>query len=92
MNEMSEKAIREFWDAHPCGESQVEKLGSDYEIFFAATMHLDTSGKLTFCAAWMPLISKVSRYLRLGWDRVLTRSRSSGEGPYGLASIYPLNP
>ena len=34
MNEISEKAIREFWDAHPCGESQVEKLGSDYEIFF----------------------------------------------------------
>jgi ubiquinone/menaquinone biosynthesis C-methylase UbiE len=34
MNEMSEKAIREFWDAHPCGESQVEKLSSDYEEFF----------------------------------------------------------
>jgi SAM-dependent methyltransferase len=34
MNEMSEKAIREFWDAHPCGESQVERLSSDYEDFF----------------------------------------------------------
>ena len=34
MNEMSEKAIREFWDAHPCGESQVEGLSSDYEDFF----------------------------------------------------------
>jgi ubiquinone/menaquinone biosynthesis C-methylase UbiE len=34
MNEMSEKAIREFWDAHPCGESQVERLHSDYEDFF----------------------------------------------------------
>jgi ubiquinone/menaquinone biosynthesis C-methylase UbiE len=34
MNEMSEKAIRDFWDAHPCGESQVEKLSSDYEDFF----------------------------------------------------------
>jgi SAM-dependent methyltransferase len=34
MNEMSERAIREFWDAHPCGESQVEKLSSDYEDFF----------------------------------------------------------
>jgi SAM-dependent methyltransferase len=34
MNEMSEKAIREFWDAHPCGESQVESLNSDYEDFF----------------------------------------------------------
>jgi ubiquinone/menaquinone biosynthesis C-methylase UbiE len=34
MNEISEKAIREFWDAHPCGESQVEKLSSDYEDFF----------------------------------------------------------
>jgi ubiquinone/menaquinone biosynthesis C-methylase UbiE len=34
MNEMSEKAIREFWDAHPCGESQVERLSSDYEEFF----------------------------------------------------------
>jgi SAM-dependent methyltransferase len=34
MSEMSEKAIREFWDAHPCGESQVEELSSDYEGFF----------------------------------------------------------
>jgi ubiquinone/menaquinone biosynthesis C-methylase UbiE len=34
MNEMSEKAIREFWDAHPCGESQVERLHLDYEDFF----------------------------------------------------------
>jgi|ERR1700722_5284897 len=34
MNEMSEKAIREFWDAHPCGESQMEGLSSDYEDFF----------------------------------------------------------
>jgi SAM-dependent methyltransferase len=34
MNEMSENAIREFWDAHPCGESQVEGLSSDYEDFF----------------------------------------------------------
>jgi ubiquinone/menaquinone biosynthesis C-methylase UbiE len=34
MSEMSEKAIRDFWDAHPCGESQVERLSSDYEEFF----------------------------------------------------------
>jgi SAM-dependent methyltransferase len=34
MNEMSERAIGEFWDAHPCGESQVERLSSDYEDFF----------------------------------------------------------
>src|ERR1700677_668323 len=34
MNEMSERAIREFWDAHPCGESLVERLSSDYEDFF----------------------------------------------------------
>src|ERR1700753_3601662 len=34
MSEMSEKAIRDFWDAHPCGESQVEGLSSDYEDFF----------------------------------------------------------
>jgi SAM-dependent methyltransferase len=34
MNEISQEAIREFWDAHPCGESQVEKLSSDYEEFF----------------------------------------------------------
>jgi ubiquinone/menaquinone biosynthesis C-methylase UbiE len=34
MREMTEKAIREFWDAHPCGESQVERLSSDYEDFF----------------------------------------------------------
>ena len=34
MNEMSEKAIRAFWDAHPCGESQVGRLSSDYEDFF----------------------------------------------------------
>ena len=34
MEEMTEQAIREFWDAHPCGESQVERLSSDYEDFF----------------------------------------------------------
>jgi SAM-dependent methyltransferase len=34
MDEMSEQAIREFWDAHPCGESQVESPGGDYEEFF----------------------------------------------------------
>jgi SAM-dependent methyltransferase len=34
MSEMSEKAIREFWDAHPCGEGLVDGLSSDYEEFF----------------------------------------------------------
>jgi SAM-dependent methyltransferase len=34
MNEMTEEVIREFWDAHPCGESQVESLGADHEAFF----------------------------------------------------------
>src|ERR1700677_38346 len=34
MNEMSERAVGEFWDAHPCGESLVERLSSDYEDFF----------------------------------------------------------
>lgn len=30
----SEKAIRDFWDAHPCGDHQVENLKTDYEEFF----------------------------------------------------------
>jgi SAM-dependent methyltransferase len=34
MDEITEQAIREFWDAHPCGESQVERLGADHEAFF----------------------------------------------------------
>jgi SAM-dependent methyltransferase len=34
MEEMTEQAIREFWDAHPCGESQVESLCADHEAFF----------------------------------------------------------
>lgn len=34
MSEMTEEAIREFWDAHPCGESQVEALGADHDAFF----------------------------------------------------------
>jgi SAM-dependent methyltransferase len=34
MEEMSEQAIREFWDAHPCGESRVEGLDADHEAFF----------------------------------------------------------
>jgi SAM-dependent methyltransferase len=31
---MTEQVIREFWDSHPCGESQVESLGADHEAFF----------------------------------------------------------
>jgi len=34
MEEMSEQAIREFWDAHPCGESLVERFSADHEAFF----------------------------------------------------------
>ena len=34
MEEMSEQAIREFWDAHPCGESLVDSLRADHEAFF----------------------------------------------------------
>jgi SAM-dependent methyltransferase len=34
MEEMTEHAIREFWDAHPCGENLVESLGADHEAFF----------------------------------------------------------
>ena len=34
MDEMTEQAIEAFWDAHPCGESQVERLGADHEEFF----------------------------------------------------------
>jgi ubiquinone/menaquinone biosynthesis C-methylase UbiE len=30
----SEQAIRDFWDAHPCGDHQVESLKADYEAFF----------------------------------------------------------
>jgi SAM-dependent methyltransferase len=34
MEEMTEQAIREFWDSHPCGESQVESLRADHDAFF----------------------------------------------------------
>jgi SAM-dependent methyltransferase len=34
MDEMTGQAIEAFWDAHPCGESQVERLGADHEEFF----------------------------------------------------------
>jgi SAM-dependent methyltransferase len=34
MQEMTEQAIREFWDAHPCGEGLVEELRADHEAFF----------------------------------------------------------
>ena len=34
MEEVTEQAIREFWDAHPCGENQVESLSADHEAFF----------------------------------------------------------
>jgi ubiquinone/menaquinone biosynthesis C-methylase UbiE len=34
MDEVTEQAIREFWDTHPCGESQVESLNADHEAFF----------------------------------------------------------
>ncbi len=30
----SEQDIREFWDANPCGDHQVERLKADYEAFF----------------------------------------------------------
>lgn len=30
----SEQDIRDFWDAHPCGDHQVESLREDYEAFF----------------------------------------------------------
>jgi SAM-dependent methyltransferase len=30
----SEQDIRAFWDAHPCGDHQVESLNADYEAFF----------------------------------------------------------
>ena len=34
MEEMTEQAIHEFWDTHPCGESQVDGLSVDHEAFF----------------------------------------------------------
>ena len=30
----SEKTIRDFWNAHPCGDHQVDSLREDYEEFF----------------------------------------------------------
>jgi SAM-dependent methyltransferase len=30
----TEQTIHEFWDTHPCGNTQVESLCSDYESFF----------------------------------------------------------
>jgi SAM-dependent methyltransferase len=29
-----ERSIRDFWNAHPCGDHQVESLHADYEAFF----------------------------------------------------------
>ncbi len=29
-----EQSIRDFWNAHPCGDHQVESLHADYEAFF----------------------------------------------------------
>jgi ubiquinone/menaquinone biosynthesis C-methylase UbiE len=34
MDDVTEQVIREFWDTHPCGESQVESLSADHEAFF----------------------------------------------------------
>jgi ubiquinone/menaquinone biosynthesis C-methylase UbiE len=34
LEEVTEQAIREFWDTHPCGESQVASLDADHEAFF----------------------------------------------------------
>jgi SAM-dependent methyltransferase len=34
MDEITEQAVADFWNAHPCGESQVESLGADFEAFF----------------------------------------------------------
>src|ERR1700722_11108521 len=34
MKEMTEQAIREFCEAHPCGESLVDSLHADHEAFF----------------------------------------------------------
>lgn len=34
MQEMTEQAIGEFWEAHPCGENLVEELRDDHEAFF----------------------------------------------------------
>jgi SAM-dependent methyltransferase len=34
MDEVTEQAISEFWDTHPCGESKVESLSADHEAFF----------------------------------------------------------
>jgi SAM-dependent methyltransferase len=30
----SEQDVRDFWNAHPCGDHQVESLKADYEAFF----------------------------------------------------------
>jgi SAM-dependent methyltransferase len=34
MDELTEQEIQAFWDAHPCGESQVKSLRADHEAFF----------------------------------------------------------
>jgi SAM-dependent methyltransferase len=34
MEEVTEQAIRDYWDAHACGEHLVEGLGAEYEAFF----------------------------------------------------------
>ncbi len=34
MHEIAEETIREFWNAHPCGDHQVDSLKGDYEAFF----------------------------------------------------------
>ena len=34
MTKITEEEILSFWNTHPCGENQVEKLKGDYEDFF----------------------------------------------------------
>lgn len=34
LQEVTEEDVRSFWDAHPCGDHQVDSLGGDYQGFF----------------------------------------------------------
>ena len=92
MNEMSEKAIREFWDAHPCGESQVEGLSPDYEEFFRRYDAFRYQREAHILRRLDAIDFKGKQVLEIGLDKVRTQSRSFGEGQSGRASIYPLNP
>ena len=90
MEEMTEQAIREFWDAHPCGESLVESLSADHEAFFRRYDAFRYQREAHILRRLDAIDFKGKHVLRSAWGRALIPSRSSGEEPYGLG--FDLSP